>query len=74
MARMVNLGRMVKMDSVARMVRMDYLERMDILASMESEEMMSDLLGTMWWSVLCVIAGMVLGTYLRPWIMEKLGK
>ena len=44
------------------------------IKNIEEEIMMSDLLGTMWWSVLCVIAGMVLGTYLRPWIMEKLGK
>ena len=41
--------------------------------SMETT-MMDQLLGTTWWSLLCVLSGIGLGVYLRPWIMSKLGK
>jgi len=41
--------------------------------SMENE-MMEDLLGTAWWSILCVVCGFAMGIYLRPWIMNKLGR
>lgn len=43
--------------------------------SVEDEEvMMADLLGTAWWSVICVMIGMGLGIYLYPWLKNRLGK
>ena len=41
--------------------------------SMENK-VMEQFLGTTWWSILCVISGVAMGIYLRPWIMDKLGK
>jgi len=41
--------------------------------SMETE-MMEQFLGTTWWSILCVMSGIAMGIYLRPWIMDKLGR
>jgi hypothetical protein len=46
----------------------------DNIKNMEEEIMISDLLGTTWWSVICIMTGAVLGIYLRPWLMSKLGK
>lgn len=42
--------------------------------SMETETMMADLLGTAWWSVLCVAVGFGFGLWSKSWIMQKLGK
>ena len=42
--------------------------------SMETETMMADLLGTAWWSILCVSVGFGFGLWSKSWIMQKLGK
>ena len=41
--------------------------------SMETK-MMDQLLGTAWWSIMCIVSGFAMGIYLRPWIMNKLGR
>ena len=44
--------------------------------SMENTEVigvtMSDFLGTIWWSILCVAAGIAAGMWLKTWIMNKI--
>jgi len=43
--------------------------------SMENEEvMMADLLGTAWWSVICVMIGIGFGIYIYPWLKNRLGR
>lgn len=32
----------------------------------------SDILGTTWWSILCLVAGIAVGVWIKPWIMGKL--
>ena len=51
-----------------------YLGVLNNCESVESEIMMSDILGTTWWSALVFLVGAGCGMYLRPWIMDKLGR
>jgi len=41
--------------------------------SMENK-IMEDFLGTMWWSILCVLVGFAAGVWLKPWLMSKIGR
>ena len=55
-----------------------HLSHMGLLnntTSMENEIMIgniSDLLGTTWWTVLCLAAGIAAGMYFKTWIMSRL--
>ena len=42
--------------------------------SMENEVMISDLLGTTWWSLLVFAAGMAAGMYFKTWILSAIKK
>ena len=42
------------------------MEEMIMLATI------SDLLGTTWWTILCFTAGVVVGIWIKPWIMNKI--
>ena len=36
--------------------------------------MLSDILGTVWFCVICMGVGCVLGVYLYPWLRDRLGR
>ena len=46
--------------------------------SVENEIMMmgtmSEMMGTAWWSVICVMCGFGAGLWLKSWSMNKLGR
>ena len=42
--------------------------------SMEGEIVLSDLLGTAWVSVICVVIGIACGIYLYPWLKNRMGR
>ena len=42
--------------------------------SMEGEIVLSEILGTAWWSVICVVIGIACGIYLYPWLKNRMGR
>lgn len=51
----------------------DYIRVQDNKESMEIQDM-SELLGTAWWTLLCLVVGCGAGIYIYPWLKNRFNK